>query len=382
MKLRPYVYAVAGLAAASALVYFLNRPTPPPAADVRIGQPLLARDLAEKAAQFRLSDQGKTLTLLRQPDGTWRNTSYYDLPASLTKLAGFIGNLVEAHPQRLVTTQPERLARLEFKDTRVELLDGAGQPLWSVTLGKSAETGGRFVRFGTENKGYLANLNAWLDADAKNWAEAQLLDLKPDTIAQVTLPLPASGEVVLQRARKEDAWTAATMPAGQRVKTDKITSLLATLGTLRFSDTRARDDAEVATAQAHTRSVKLTTFDGRTVVIALGRKPEEKRLKAPANPPPAGNLALPGKLAAAKPAGQPLAPEMETIPAGPVFVAITHSDPAAPVNALMPRRAFQVAEYVYTSLPKDAAELFEPAPAPVAPPTLAAPGHAAPAPKP
>ncbi len=382
MKLRPYVYAVAGLAAASALVYCLNRPTPPPAADARIGQPLLARDLAEKAAQFRLTEQGKTITLLRQPDGTWRNASYYDLPASLTKLASFIGLLVEARPQRLVTTQPERLARLEFKDTRVELLDGAGQSLWSVTLGKSAETGGRFVRFGTENKGYLANLNAWLDADAKNWAEAQLLDLQPDTIAQVTLPLPAGGEVVLQRARKEDAWTAATTPAGQRVKADKITSLLATLGTVRFSDTRARDDAEVAAAQAHTRRVKLTTFDGKTVVIALGRKPEEKRLKAPANPPPAGNLALPGKLETATPPGQPLAPEMETLPAGPVFAAITHSDPAAPVNALMQRRACQVAEYVYTSLPKDAAELFEPAPAPVAPPTLAAPAKTAPAPKP
>ena len=59
-----------------------------------------------------------------------------------------------------------------------------------------------------------------------------------------------------------------------------------------------------------------------------------------------------------------LTPEFETIPAGPVFVSIAHSDAAAPVNALMAKRAFQIADYTFTSLPQKSADLFEPAPPP------------------
>lgn len=54
-------------------------------------------------------------------------------------------------------------------------------------------------------------------------------------------------------------------------------------------------------------------------------------------------------------------PEFETIPAGPVYAFVTHSDDSAPVNALMQKRAFQVYEYTFTGLPQTPDELFEPA---------------------
>jgi hypothetical protein len=62
-------------------------------------------------------------------------------------------------------------------------------------------------------------------------------------------------------------------------------------------------------------------------VIALGRKPEEK-----------------------KPA----------VPAGPVYAFITSSDPRAPINAWMKTRAFQVDEYTYTGLPQKPDDLIAP----------------------
>ena len=43
------------------------------------------------------------------------------------------------------------------------------------------------------------------------------------------------------------------------------------------SPTRAPpDDANVAAAKANLRTLKLTTFDHKTMTVALGRKPEEK----------------------------------------------------------------------------------------------------------
>jgi hypothetical protein len=50
-----------------------------------------------------------------------------------------------------------------------------------------------------------------------------------------------------------------------------------------------------------------------------------------------------------------------------VFAIVAHSDAAAPINALMAKRAFQISDYTFTGLPQKSDELFEPAPPPPAP---------------
>jgi hypothetical protein len=357
---------------------------------------LVDRTAIEKAAKLRISDAGKNVELTRQADGTWRVPSYYDMPADFSKLSGFVGNLTDAKLQRLVTSNPDRISRLEFKDTKIELLDSADKAVFSVTLGKNPETGsGRFVRFGDEKKAYLASLSAWLDTEPKNWANAELTNLKPDDIAKIEIPFAEGGPITVSRAKKEDPWTADKTPAGQKVKADKISSVLSSVGTVRFTETTATDDAGVAVAKANLRSFKLTTFDNKTVTIAMGRKPEEKKLKPPApttdgksGPAALGSLtdlakkeekkdeAKPGE---EKKDDKPLAPEFETIPAGPVFTFVTHSEASAPINALMQKRAFQIAEYTFTGLPQKVDELFEAAPPPPPPAPATAP---APAPTP
>ncbi|MEO6005885.1 MAG: DUF4340 domain-containing protein [Opitutus sp.] len=378
MKLRTVIVTVAVLAVLSAIVAFVRRPAPPPLTDIRLNQPLVDRAAIEKATKLRLTDAGKTVELVRQADGTWRVPSYYDLPADFSKLSGFVSNLTDAKLQRLVTANPERLARLEFKDTKIELLDNAGKDLGTIVLGKAAESGGRYVRFGAEQKAYLANFQAWLDADAKNWADATLLNVKPEDVTKIELSFPQGEPVTLSRAKKDAAWTATPSSPNQTLNTEKISSLLSSLGNLRFTETTEPTDANAIAAKAHPQTARLTTFDGKTYQIALGRKPEEKKLKVPGSnkddksgPGALGKLGdLNTKDAAPKtgdtPAtdNKPMTPEFDTVPAGPVFVSISSSDATAPVNSLMQKRAFQVAEYAFTSLPHSAAELF------TAPPTV------------
>lgn len=394
MKLKTLIVTVAALAALSLIVFFVTRPAPPATADTRIGEPLVETGLVEKAAKLRITDAGKTVTVTRQADGSWRVPSYHDMPADFSKLSTFVGNLTDAKIQRLVTSNPERLARLEFKETKIELLDGSDKPLFAVTLGKTPDSGGgRYVRFGDEQKGYLASLNAWLDTEPKNWANSEILNVKPEDVAKVEIPFSEAGAVTVSRAKKEDPWTADKTPENQRVKSDRVASLLTSIGNIRFSDTSELTDPNVAAAKANLRTFKLTTFDGKTITVALGRKPEEKKLKPPApstdgktGPAALGSLAdLAKKDDAAKDeatkAGdekkddKPLAPEYETIPAGPVYVFVTHSDASAPVNAAMGKRAFQIYEYTFTGLPQKPDELFEPAPA-TPPPAATAPAAA------
>lgn len=370
MKLRPLLVSVAVLTVLSAVVWFVRRPAPPASSDPRIEQSMLASSTIEKTAQVHLSDQGKSVDLVRHSDGTWQVKNYYDLPADIAKLSSFLSSFSDAKLQRVIAN-PDRVAHLEFKDSTVKLDDASGAELWSVTLGKNADAGGRFVRFGTEPKAYLANVNAWLDADPKNWARAELLNLKSEDVAKLEITFADGAPVTVSRDKKDSPWTAAATPAGQKLDASKVDSLAEQLATIRFSDTSDPADPNVTAAKQHERALKLTTFGGQTYTIALGRKPEEKKPKPPAPAAKPADSKNP-PVASAKPApssqpvtpAKPAEPEFETIAAGPVYAFVESSDAEAPINAIMKQRAFEISDYVFTELPQKAADLFEPAPAP------------------
>ena len=358
MKLRTLFISVAILAALSVAAYLGNRPEPAPPADARVGKPLLDPDTAQRAAGITVSDQGKRVEVAKGADGTWRVRSYFDLPADFEKIARLVQDLNEAKVERFVTGNPERLAHLEFKDSVIALQDPAGKEIWSVTLGKTPDSGnGRFIRFGAEPKAYFSGVHVWLDTDAKGWAGAQLVSVKPEEISRIEVPFDSGAPVVLSRPKKDAPWAAEGGPAGRKLLADKVPPLLTSLTTLRFSDTTDPKDPAAAVAAAHMRTFKLTTFAGQTLTVALGRKPEEKKLKAPVADKEA--LASLAKPAEAKPDEKPITPEYDTIPAGPVFAVVSSSDAKAPINDMMGRRSFEVGEYAFTGLPQKADELFE-----------------------
>lgn len=346
MKLRPLLLVVAALGLVAVVVHFATRPSPPPAADPRVGQPLVARDVVERATRLRLSEGGRTVEVVKADDGAWRVASYHDLPVDFAKLSRFIGDLTGAKLERLVTRNPDLIGRLEFKDTQIVLADAAGTDLWKATLGKNADGGGRFVRFGDENAAFLTRFSAWLDLEARNWADAALVGLKSEDLASIEIGFADGAPVVVSRASATEPYAAADA-AGRTLRTGTVTSLASTLTSLRFTDTTALDDPDATDARTHARTFKLTTFDGKTVTVALGRRPESQKTKAI------------GNATEATPSTDAAAPETETVPAGPVFAFVTHSDATAPVNALMAKRAAKVADHIFTALPATPDALFE-----------------------
>jgi hypothetical protein len=370
MKLKTLVIIVVVLAGLSAVAYFANRPSSTASADARVNQPLVDRGTVEKAEKLKLSDQGKTVLLTKAADGSWRVNSFYDFPTDFQKLSRFVDDLTSAKVERLVTSNPDKISRLEFKDTQVTLLDPSDKPLSTLTLGKNFESGGRFVRFADEQKAYLTNLSAYLDTDAKNWADSTLVSVKTDDIAKIEITFPDAPTVIASRGKKEDAFSAAAPPAGQQLSPAKITGLLGSLTSIHFSDTSEPNDEKATAAKAHARTLKLTRFDGQTVTIELGRKPEEKIVKTPAatadgKSGPAAVLGSVNENKKPEESGpaKVAEPTTETIPAGPVYAFVSDSASTAPINALMQKRSFQVYESSFTSLPQKPADLFEPVPA-------------------
>jgi hypothetical protein len=354
MKLRTLVIAVALLALCSIVAFVNNRPEPAPATDPRVGMPLLGPDTVSRAGGILISDQGKSVEMRKAADGAWRVSSYFDMPADFEKISRLAQDLNEAKVDRFVTDNPDRIAHLEFKDSRIALTDVAGKEIWSVTLGKTPDSGnGRFIRFDAEPKAFFSGMHVWLDTDAKGWADAQLVSVKPEDVASVALPVGDAG-VTFSRAKKDAPWTANGGPAGRKPIAEKVASALTALTGLRFTETVDRSDAAAAEAAKYLRTYTLTTFDGTTVSIALGRKPEVKKLK-----PPVADTTPIATGADGKPDMKPIAPEYDTTPAGPVFAVVSSSNTQAAVNDLMKRRSFEVDDYAFTGLPQKADDLFE-----------------------
>jgi hypothetical protein len=356
MKLKTLVIVVAILAVLSIATYYLQRPPAQTGIDPRVGKPVFDTKVLSKTSEIRLTEEGKTVVLDRLPDGKWIVPSYYGIDADFSKLSSFIDDLTSAKIQRMVTDDPKILPRLEFKDTSITLLDSAKHTLWALTLGKDAEGGGRFIRFDDEKKGYLANLTAYIDSASKNWINTALLTLKPEDIAGVELTFDQGAPLVASRASKDAAWTAEQTPAGQRIKSDRVTSLLTSFTGLRFEDTAALTAPKVLAARQHSRTVTLTTFAHQVITIEIGREP------APKKPAEANKPETKDKNAAAA-FEKPEEPKTPAPPAGPVYVFVTSSDPAAPINLLMKKCAFQTFAWNFTDLPKERDELFEPVPA-------------------
>src|ERR1043166_7307523 len=129
MKIKSLIVTIGVLAILSLVVFFVNRPEAPVVADTRVEKPILDGSVVEKATKLKLADQGKTVLLTKKPDNTWVVSSYYDLPADFQKLSSFVNDLSQTKIQRFVTSNPEKLSRLEFKDTSIALLDSADKPL-------------------------------------------------------------------------------------------------------------------------------------------------------------------------------------------------------------------------------------------------------------
>ena len=93
MKLKHLLVTVVILALLSAAAYWLRRTPAAASEDPRIGQPLVVSSAVENSAKLRLTDAGKSVVITRQSDGSWRDASYFDLPADFSKLSSFINDL-------------------------------------------------------------------------------------------------------------------------------------------------------------------------------------------------------------------------------------------------------------------------------------------------
>ncbi|MEZ5276321.1 MAG: DUF4340 domain-containing protein [Opitutaceae bacterium] len=337
------------LAVLSVATWLIKRPAPPPGLDPRTGQPLVSRETLAAAREITIREGDRTVTLSTdETNGTWQVADYYGFPVDFSKLSSLASSLQSASVVRLVSRNPDRIERLDLGNAGIEIATGGALPAVRLAIGKTSEGGGRFIGFDTEEKAYLTDLTIQIDATAKNWALARLLDFKAEDVSGVDISFEDdAAHLVVKRDTAEADWKLASAQATGNVRSRELNNLLNRFTGLRFTDTDEPGSEESIAALDHSRSVIIELFDGTRYSIRIGRRPAPP--VAPAEEGPEENSA-----ATPPPAPKP----------GPVYVFVESNREDTPINQLMARRSFRISDYTFTSLPASADILIEPVPEP------------------
>lgn len=355
MKVKSLAIAVGTLGLLTTAVWFFQRDTAGPAEDPRIGQPILDKALLARIGGLHLHTGGNSVTITGidlAADQGGVVSEYHDLPVDFGKLVRLLDDLQkdETKVTRLIGSNPERLAKLGFAGDRIELRDKSGATLWTLHLGSTPPNGGRFVKFGDENKAYLATFSAWLDGTPKNWANAALVGAKADDVVGIEARFADGTSLTATRVDAKGVWRAPGLAEGETLRESELNSLVSRLATLRFMDTREPETLETIAARPTARTYVLTLTDDRTITITASQRQD---------PPPASESAEDGA-APATPQNQP----------ADVFVQSSRADDR--INALMTRRSFQVADWTFNGLPAERSGLVNAPPAAAPTPSDAA----------
>lgn len=355
MKVKSLALAVGALGVVTAAVWFLNRDSDAgPAVDARIGQPLLDSATVAKTAEFFLRSAGNEVTLTGvDPTGLKAGVvkEYHGMPADYAKFARFIEDLTKSESKisRMIGSTPERLEKYGFAGDRVELRDKDGKAFWTLHLGTSPEKGGKFVKFGDETKAYLSGFSGWIDNTAKNWADAVLVQAKPEDVVGIEVQFPENGgKLSVNRVDGKGVWKCPDLLDGETLKDSEVTSLAGKLAGLRFMDTKDPVTLESITARANARTFKVTLLDGRVFTITASQPPAPPAPPAPEAPADGSTPPPPPPAPAAPPAD--------------VWVQSSRAEDT--INDVMTHRGFTVAEWTFNGLPAKRDALVNAAPAP------------------
>ncbi len=235
------------------------------------GKKLLAPEVLGAATEIELAAADGSKVVLRKEGENWVLPEYFGLPADFGKLSSFTRTLLEADVDRHVTSNPERIGRLELGANTVRLL-GAEGPVWELETGARGASAGQYVRIGKGESVYLTAASLYVDANEKNWARKQPLEFAEAEVARVEIAL--EGETVVFARESEGAeFAGVDFAENEKAKAAEVSRLVRNLVSARFADAVEAGDEDAVAARENAVPVSLELFDGRKFSLEIGRRP-------------------------------------------------------------------------------------------------------------
>lgn len=289
-----------------ALAVILGQREKPAAGDAP--QPLVAASVLETLTTLTVKAGNKTSTIRKGSDGNWVVQEKFGLPADLeNRLTPLLRALQKANNHGLLTSNPQRLERLNLTDSSVQLTPTQG-PAVLIEFGKSTEDGlGSSARLGGETRAIRTDFGGNLEGDPVNWVDFTLFKRTPGEIRALSF-VWADGKATFARPELGAPFKGAEGGA--------IDELANSVAAFRAGDAVAKTDPEALAAFAQSWQLIIDFFDKTAVTVTFAR------------------------VAGKTPNDQPK-----------YLARVGHSDPRHPLNALSQKVDFVAAAWIAEQVP-------------------------------
>jgi hypothetical protein len=302
------------------------------------------------------------VTLERKPDG-WVATNKNGYAADVGKLRQGLRALAEAKILERKTATPELYSHLGVEDVSADKAAGVaialtakGKELPTLILGNTEGSKYRYARRAGEAQSYLIDKNPEFPRGVGQWLDAQIIDVRGDRIAQVTITQPDGQVVRISKASKDAAnFDVADVPKGRELLYPGVANVIGnSLRELNLEDV----EPAAASPPARPTVVEFRTFDGLVVRaegekrgdaswISLAASVDAARAAAAAAAPPA-------------PAAAAAATATDAKPAAPATPPPDPAAEAARINARVGPWRYKIATFQYDQMMRRLADLLKP----------------------
>lgn len=332
-----------------------------------LGDPLLGNldEKIEEVAQVVYEAGATSITLQRGDRQEWSIASVGGYPADPGKLQQLFFGLTDLRVADVLTKNTERYDRFGLADGKgskgsLLLKDKGGQTLSQVLMGEErkapespnvmSQGGGRFFLVNEDPHVYLAEENMyWLKPELTAWVDTEILSVERGEIQQITLnpESETTGTLILRMVEGDMAIQG--VPDGKQGKKSEISSAQGALSYLRLSDVLPADAAETQTLDFETAYIAKVK-DGTVYTAKTATRPGHYYLT----------------LEAAYDA--PIFTDEDNASTETLAQAQSEAEAAQAAvpdfNAKHSKWVYEIREYNYKNLTKNAGDLLEPIPEP------------------
>ena len=238
------------------------------------GQTVLESFPSDQVARITLAGADATLTLNRK-DGSWVVAERDDYPAKVQNVLNLLRSLADLKVVQSMEAGPSFAPRFgmdedsknpESRGVTATFADAAGNEITRVTVGRTLDSGGRFVRNHSDESGFYAvnDMLHMVDPDPIRWLDETFA--RPEKISSIRVADAGNGGATLwhvSRDSEEGEFRLADGAPGETLDTAAADSFKRLMSFARFQDVVPASDVAASTAaEPAPRIATVETFEG------------------------------------------------------------------------------------------------------------------------
>ena len=193
------------------------------------------------------SEKGEKTLAMEKKDGRFTVADKDGYPANVSAINTLLNNCLDIRTAEQITSNPANHAELGVTDQTARyaarFLNAEGKEIIGVLISEAqSDREGAFARLSTSNEVYFIQSPPWLSTGAMDYVNSTILEADRSKIRQVTVKGP-NGDYVLKGAEDGSTVTFDAMPFGKQFKGTAYRSVFGALGSFRFEDVMAVENA-------------------------------------------------------------------------------------------------------------------------------------------